>query len=157
MFWYVHVRYVHDAVCLCLLCLCLLCLCFVIYTFHYDLVCYVYVLLCLYLVCLCSAMLCFAMFMDCYVLLCYVMSCYVYVLLYLCFVCFVFKGLQTVISRLSNFDGVRNKELAICQHSRKGNRAAPPGRSPLYIQGGWGIYVSVLLCSCFVCLRLLPL
>jgi len=80
-----------------------------------------------------SVMLCYVlvMFMFYCVMFCHVcallclcidifMFCYVYILLCLCFICsFIFKGWQTVISQFSERGGERNKEYAICKHSRK--------------------------------------
>ena len=99
---------------------------------------------------LCFTMLCFA----CFAFLLYFCF-HVLLLLCLCFVCFVFKEVQTVISRSSNRGYERNKEYSINQHSR------------LYISNPLHVlvvfcllcfsvillcvHVLFLLCLCFVC------
>jgi len=101
------------------------------------------------------------------------MFCYVYFLLCLCFVCsFVFKGWQTVISRSSDRGWERNKEYAICKHSRKrsirryvlrGNHSL--GSNAICLFCLWFVMVMfchvyvllcyVLLCFCYVILMFL--
>ena len=101
-------------------CLCFVMVCYVMFLIVMFMFNNVYVLLCLCLVmfmfCYADVLLCLCFVMKCLLCLCVVMFLFWRVHV---FVCFTFKGLQTVISRMTRVDQLRNKEQAICQHSRK--------------------------------------